>query len=121
MGLERLWRTSVAAAPPDDAADDAGSFFVEMWYVVKLGAPMTLSAVFGYLPVVIMLVMVRTVDEPGATGGAGMGVMYQNLLGVSTIIGAGSGLGPLAAQAFGAEEHGRVGDLKAMFSGGQEL
>ncbi|KAH8069805.1 hypothetical protein JL721_5697 [Aureococcus anophagefferens] len=96
MGLERLWRTSVAAAPPDDAADDAGSFFVEMWYVVKLGAPMTLSAVFGYLPVVIMLVMVRTVDEPGATGGAGMGVMYQNLLGVSTIIGAGSGLGRFA-------------------------
>ena len=58
-------------------------------YVVKLGAPTALSAIFGYLPTVVMLVMVRTVAEPGVTGGAGMGVMYQNLVGVSTIIGVG--------------------------------
>ena len=93
------------------APEASGTCVEELWYVVKLGAPMTLSAIFGYLPTVVMLVMVRTVAEPGVTGGAGMGVMYQNLVGVSTIIGVGSGLGPLCAQAFGAGEHGRVGDL----------
>lgn len=94
-----------------ESSDDGGSYFEEVGAVLKLGLPMTLAQILGYLPTAVMLVGIRNVPIQGVTGGAGMGVMFQNLVGVSTIIGLGSGLGPLVAQSYGASEFRRCGDL----------
>jgi hypothetical protein len=64
--------------------------------------------VFMFLPGFVMLMFL---DDADHIAGAGMGFMFGNVAGLSLIMGFGTGLTPLAAQAHGAGNFRRVGDL----------
>ncbi len=64
--------------------------------------------VFMFLPGFVMLMFL---DDADHIAGAGMGFMFGNVAGLSLIMGFGTGLTPLAAQAHGAGNFKRVGDL----------
>jgi Na+-driven multidrug efflux pump len=76
--------------------------------VVRQGWLNSVGLVLMFLPGFFMLMFLRTPDD---LAGAGMGLMFGNISGISLVEGFSSGLTPLASQAHGARNPRRVGDL----------
>jgi Na+-driven multidrug efflux pump len=80
----------------------------ELAIVVGFGWANSVNQVLQFTAGFVMMMFLSTADE---VGGAGMGFMFGNVTGISLIVGFGTGLTPLASQAFGAGNFRRVGDL----------
>jgi hypothetical protein len=96
-----------------DASPDGGSPLMARWgrelrVVVRLGWLNSVGLMLNFLPGFFMLMFLRTPDD---LAGAGMGLMFGNISGISLVEGFSSGLTPLASQAHGARNPRRVGDL----------
>jgi len=80
----------------------------EFRVIFDLGWVNSVNLLLQFLPGFAMLMFLKTPDD---LAGAGMGLMFANISGVSLIEGFCTGLTPLAAQAHGARNPKRVGNL----------
>jgi len=87
----------------------AGSWKHELVTIFRLGWPNSINQVLTFLPGLVMLHFLGS--DADHVGGAGMGFMFSNVVGLSLIIGTGAGAQPLISQAFGAQNLPRCGDL----------
>ncbi|KAJ1458621.1 mate-domain-containing protein [Pelagophyceae sp. CCMP2097] len=85
----------------------------ELALLLRLGLPNTLTQLLQFMPGIAVLGYMRRpfVKEADALAGAGMGIMFCNVVGMSMICGFGGACAPLAAQAFGAGNSRRVGEV----------
>ena len=107
---------STKISAQNDESDEEDDYVPKSWVsawarelrvVIRLGWATSLSQVLQFTSGFVMM-MFLDADE---MGGAGMGLMFGNVTGISLILGFGTGLFPLASQAFGAKNYKRVGDL----------
>mmetsp|Transcript_41208 Transcript_41208/g.116643 ORF Transcript_41208/g.116643 Transcript_41208/m.116643 type:complete len:494 (-) Transcript_41208:316-1797(-) len=89
--------------------EDHGSHASELLEVLCMGFPIAVNVILPALPGLAMLHFVRS--SPDHIAAAGTGFMFSNVIGLSLIMGFGSGCSPLVAQACGAGNFTRCGDL----------
>eukprot|EP00750_Incisomonas_marina_P006024 INCI14284.1.p1 GENE.INCI14284.1~~INCI14284.1.p1 ORF type:complete len:436 (+),score=65.21 INCI14284.1:417-1724(+) len=100
--------TEIGVIGDDDPDDSRAACALELGMIVHFGWANSVNQVLQFVGGFVMMMFFQSADE---IGGGGMGFMFGNVTGISLIVGFGTGMTPLAAQAFGAGNFKRVGDL----------